>query len=572
MRSRVGGTVRLRIYRSVDLSPGEADSRKRRLCAKYAVAAMMGAENLAAAPTTDAELPTLRLAELLAAVSLATDLADDAPLESALGDALAAVELARIAQLSGDDLADVYYLSLLYHVGCTAAADAQERIVAGDDTGRSRWFSEADYADGRELLQLAVPKAAAGWGTPGREAAVGRLLTRLEGSLAQSFAAICEVGARLGERLGAGPRVVKALDHAYARWDGQVYFLLPRGEAISYHARLVHLVHVARVYARAGGSDGADAVVRARRGGEFDPELCDLWLANSGGLLGDQARGSIWEAALAAEPAPHRMVAGSHVDLVTAALGDFVELKSAHSVGHAARVADLAEAAGVALGLEAAEVVALRRAAQVHDLGNVSVPNRIWSKPGPLNRAERERVCLHPYQSQRVLTVSESLRPIGVLAGMHHERLDATGYYRGLPAGAIPSAARVLAVAEVYQSMTEERPWRPALSRAEAAAQLRADVREGRLDRAAADAVLDLAGQPRGGRRATRSWPRDLTDREVEVLRLVARGLSNREIADKLHVTEGTVHTHVINVYGKIDVKTRAGAALFALEHDLIQL
>lgn len=532
---------------------------------------MRDAGELAAAGI-DPERPTLRLAELLAAVSLATDLADDAPLESALGDALTAVALARVAHLSGDDLADVYYLSLLYHVGCTAAADAQERIVAGDDTGRSRWFSEADYADGKELLQLAAPRAAANWGMPGREAAVGRLLTRLEGSLAQSFAAICEVGARLGERLGAGPRVVKALDHAYARWDGQVYFLLPNGEAISYHARLVHLVHVARVYARAGGVEGADEVVRARSGGEFDPELCDLWLANSAEVLGAQTRGSLWEAALAAEPEPHRMVAGSHIDLVTAALGDFVELKSAHSVGHAARVAELAQSAAVALGLDAAQVIDVRRAAQVHDLGNVSVPNRIWAKPGPLNRAERERVCLHPYQTQRVLTVAESLRPIGVLAGMHHERLDGSGYYRGLPAGAIPMPARVLAAAEMYQSMTEERPWRAALSRADAAAQLRADVREGKLDRAAADAVLDVAGQPPGGRRATRSWPRDLTDREVDVLRLVARGCSNREIAGRLHVTEGTVHTHIINVYGKIEVNTRAGAALFALEHDLIQL
>lgn len=515
---------------------------------------------------------TLRLAELLGAVSLATDLADDAPLESALGDALTALRMATIAGLKDGDLTDVYYLALLYHVGCTAAADAQERMVSGDDGGAQRWFAEADYANQEELVRLAAPKAARNMGTPGREKAALRLMTRLEGSLAQSFAAICEVGARLGERLGAGPRVVKALDHAYARWDGQVYFLLPSAEAISYHARLVHLVHVARVYARAGGREGADQVVRARRGGEFDPDLSDVWLKHSTELLSHPAGGSIWEMALAAEPEPHRLVPESHIDIVTSALGDFVELKSSHSVGHSARVAKLAEAAGVRLGLDAADVVALRRAGQVHDLGNVSVPNRIWEKPGPLNHVERERVCLHPYQTQRVLTVAESLHPIGTLAGMHHERLDASGYHRGLPAAAIPTTARVLAVAEAYQSMTEERPWRPALSRSEAAGQLRAEVREGKLDRQATEAILEAAGQPRSGRREARSWPRDLTDREVEVLREVARGHSNREIAAALHVTEGTVHTHIINVYSKIGAKTRAGAALFALEHDLIQL
>src|SRR5262249_8046281 len=147
-----------------------------------------------------------------------------------------------------------------------------------------------------------------------------------------------------------------------------------------------------------------------------------------------------------------------------------------------------------------------------------------------------------------------------------------SGYHRGLPAAAIPMPARVLAVAEAYQSMTEERAWRPAFTRADAAKQLHDDVRARRLDRDATEAVLDTAGHARRSRRQERSWPRELTDREVDVLRLLARGQSNREIATSLHVTEGTVHTHIINVYGKIEVNTRAGAALFALEHDLIQL
>ncbi|MGH7687182.1 MAG: HD domain-containing phosphohydrolase [Candidatus Dormibacteria bacterium] len=518
------------------------------------------------------ERPRLRLAELLAAVSLATDMADDAPLESALGDALCGLGLARVAGLSGADLVDVYYLALLYHLGCTAAADAQERMAAGAETGGGRWFAEADYADREELLRLAVPRAGRTPGAPGREEAVRRLMTRLEGSLAQSFAAICEVGARLGERLGAGPRVVEALDHAYARWDGEVYFLLPSRDGISYHARLVHLVHVARVYARAGGRQGADQVVHARRGAEFDPELSDLWLAHSGDLLSQHAGASMWEMALEAEPDPHRLVPESHVDLVTSALGDFAELKSSQSVGHGARVAELAEAAGIGLGLDAAQVRDLRRAARVHDLGYVSVPNRVWDKEGPLSPVEQERVRLHPYHTERVLAVAESLRPIGTLAGMHHERLDGSGYHRCLPAAAIPTAARVLAVAEAYQSMTEERPWRPPLSRSDAASQLWQEVRDGKLDRLATEAVLDAAGQPRTRGREARTWPRDLTDREVEVLRLVARGRSNREIATALHVADGTVHTHIINVYSKIEVKTRAGAALFALEHDLIQL
>jgi len=514
----------------------------------------------------------VRLAELLAAVSLATDLADDAPLESALGDALTSLQLACLAGWTGDDLPDVYYLAFLYHLGCTAAADSQARVAAGDDVSSRRWFSEADYADRGQLLRLAATRVARDWGPVARAQAVAGLLTAPSGFVADAFAAICEVGARLGERLGVGPRVTEALQHAYARWDGRVFFLLPSGEGISALARLVHLVHVAQVHQRLGGRGAADDVVRSRRASEFDPELCDLWLAHSAELLRPPGGESLWEAVLDAEPAPYRLVPRSHVDAVTAAFADFVDLKVSHTVGHSARVAELADAAAAALGVAAEERADLRRAAQVHDLGCVSVPNRIWTKRGPLNRAEWERVRLHAYHSERVLTVAGPLRRAGELAGLHHERLDGSGYHRRLPAPAIPLPARVLAAAEAYQSMVEERPWRPAHSAAEAARELGREVRARRLDRAATEAVLEMAGAPRAGRRQASGWPAGLTDREVDVLRRLARGRSNREVARELHVSEGTVHTHVINIYGKIEVNTRAGATLYALEHDLIQL
>lgn len=514
----------------------------------------------------------VRLAELLAAVSLATDLADDAPFESALGDALTSVELARLAGLDGDLLRDVYYLALLYHLGCTAAADRQAQIAGGDDVSSRRWFSEADYTDRGQLFRLALTRVAREWGPLARAQALAGFLTADKEIIVNSFAAICEVGARLGERLGAGPRVTEALQQAYARWDGRVFFLLPSAEHISVLARLVHLVHVAQVFHRLGGPQAADDVVRARREGEFDPELSDLWLANSSRLLKPLGQESLWEQALAAEPEPHRLVPRSHIDNVTAAFADFVDLKVTHTVGHSARVATLAEAAASALGLSDAERTDIRRAAQIHDLGCVSVPNRIWSKRGPLNRAEWERVRLHAYHTQRVLTVAEPLRAAGELAGMHHERLDGSGYHRSLPAAVIPLAARLLAAVEVYQSMLEERPWRPARSQDEAYQEICRDVDAGRLDRQAVAAVLEAAGGRRSSRRHIRGWPAGLTDREVDVLRMLARGRSNKEIARELHVSVGTVHTHVINVYGKIEVNTRAGAALFALEHDLIQL
>ncbi len=513
----------------------------------------------------------LRLGELLATVSLATDLAHDVPAESALRDAFLAVELGRLAGWSSPDLSDVYYLALLYHVGCTGAVDAQSRMGGGDDVNVRHWLSEADFANQPDVMRISVAKLARQWGPADWARGMGTFLT-LDQSIADAFANMAEVAARLSKRLGASAQVCSSLGHAYARWDGKVFRTLPSGEAQSPIARLVHLVHVAQTYHHIGGAAAADAVVRERSGNEFDPNLAKLWLASSHDLLSSLTGQSIWDEALAAEPEPYRRVAHAHLDEVTLALADFVDLKSTYTRGHSSRVASLAEVAGADAGLDAAAITSLRRAAQIHDLGNVSIPNQIWLKRGRLNPSEWSRVRLHAYHSQRIISICGPLRVSGDIAGLHHEHLDGSGYHRGLPAAALPLVPRILASAEAYQSMREDRAWRPALSRTAAAAELRREAEVGMLDRRAVDGVLAADGHTSARERALRSWPAGLTDREVDVLRLLARGATNREIARQLHISPATVHTHVINVYGKTSVGTRAGATLFALEHDLIQV
>jgi HD-GYP domain-containing protein (c-di-GMP phosphodiesterase class II)/DNA-binding CsgD family transcriptional regulator len=316
--------------------------------------------------------------------------------------------------------------------------------------------------------------------------------------------------------------------------------------------------------------DAADEVVRQRSGSEFDPELARLWLQNSRDLLGTLPPDSVWDRALAAEPEPHRQVSAAHLDEVSGALADFVDLASPFTRGHSTRVARLAESAALHAGLDAVEAATVRRAGQVHDLGMVSVPNRVWIKRGPLNPAEWERVRLHAYHTERILSFAAPLRSAAALAGLHHERLDGSGYHRGLHANALPLAARVLAVAEVYESMSEERAWRPARTPEESRRQLRDAVEARSLDARAVESVLLAAGQPRPAGRSARAWPCGLTDREVEVLRAITRGHGNKQMARELFVSQATVHTHVINIYGKIGVNTRSGATLFAFEHDLV--
>ena len=195
------------------------------------------------------------------------------------------------------------------------------------------------------------------------------------------------------------------------------------------------------------------------------------------------------------------------------------------------------------------------------------MPVGIWEKPGPLSAAEREHVRLHPYYTERVLERSTALAPLARISGAHHERLDGSGYHRGAAAAQLGVGARLLAAADAFDAMTHDRPQRPALRPEDARAELGAMVREGALDKRAVDAVL--VGADAAPLRVRQGHPAGLTDREAEVLRLIARGRTNKEIARALLITEKTAGHHVEHIYAKASVSTRVGAALFALRHDL---
>ena len=243
----------------------------------------------------------------------------------------------------------------------------------------------------------------------------------------------------------------------------------------------------------------------------------------------------------------------------------FTDLKGIFLVGHSTRVAELAAAAGSLLGMDATAVGDLRAAALLHDLGRTGVSSEIWDRPGPLGPGDRERVRLHPYWTERILERCPALAPLATVAAAHHERLDGSGNHRRPRAGELSLAARTLATADVFSAMTEDRPHRPAFTREEAVDSVLGDAAAGRLDPGAASAVIEAAGLPR----RHSAWPCELTDREVDVLRLCSRGLTNREIAETLVLSRRTVEHHLASVYDKTDRRTRAGAAVFAIEHGL---
>jgi HD-GYP domain-containing protein (c-di-GMP phosphodiesterase class II)/DNA-binding CsgD family transcriptional regulator len=310
-------------------------------------------------------------------------------------------------------------------------------------------------------------------------------------------------------------------------------------------------------------------MVRSRSGGWFDPGVAEAFARFGGDILGEVGSRDAWEAVVEAEPAPRQTIGREGLDRLARALADMVDLKSPFTLGHSSAVAALSERAAAALGFGPEAVTDLRRAALLHDLGRVAVSNRIWEKPAALSRTEWERVRLHPYQSERILARSRVLEPLARTAGMHHERQDGSGYHRGAAGAQVPAGARILAAADAWQAMTQDRPHRPGLAAEAASAALAQEARSGRLDPECVRAVIQAAGQPPP--KVLTVWPASLSDREVEVLRLLARGLSNRAIAGRLYISPRTAEHHVQHIYTKIGVSTRAAAAMFAMEHGLLR-
>lgn len=511
----------------------------------------------------------LRLAELLAPLSQTTDLGMGQPPDTAVRTCLLATGLARRMSLPEPEVADIYYTTLLQHIGCTAYAHETAALLGGDDILIRGAGSAVDFGNPREALPFLLTVVGKGAPAITRVRAVTNAL-RLGSSFDEALSrSNCEAALNIAARLGVGTGVQKGLLHIYERWDGRGHPRKLSGDELSLPSRFVHLASQAELFHRLGGSDLAVATIRQRAGGWLDPALAGNFLRYGPELLSEIDSVDVALAVLEAEPAPRQTIDEPAIDTVARAFADMTDLKSPCLAGHSAGVARLVEEAAKRLGMPAGAVPKLRRAALLHDLGRVGVANGIWDKPAPLTTTEWEQVRLHAYHSERILARAPALAPLAPLAGMHHERLDGSGYHRQTTAGAMPIDARLLAAADAYQAMTQRRPHRPALAPEEAAAELQVEVTRGRLDPDVVSALLEAAGHHVS--RARTVWPAGLTSREVGVLRLAAQGLSKREISALLSISPKTVDHHIQHIYNKIGVSTRAGAAIFAMQHDLLQ-
>jgi HD-GYP domain-containing protein (c-di-GMP phosphodiesterase class II) len=509
----------------------------------------------------------LRLADLLAGLSIVADLGFGLTPESAMRSCIVGTALARKVGLSEEEVAETFYASLLLHVGCgTFAHETSNRF--GDERALLGKVATTNVADPRDMARKVLPVAVRGKRPLAAAKTAGYLLVRGAAFGRQFDTASCEAASTVARRIGLGEGVQRALYEIPEWWRGGNAPQNLKGDEIVLPARIACVATDAVAYDDLHGGDAAVEGMRRKAGGILDPSLVETFAASADELLAAARVGDPRELMLEVEPEP--VLACTEADLpdVAAAFGDLVDVRTPYTHGHSAEVARLATGAGERLRLDASTLRRLELAARLHDLGRSAVSNSIWEKPGRLTGAEWEQVRMHPYHSERILATSRALEPVAAIAGMHHERLDGSGYHRAARARDMTPAARILAAADAFQAMTQERPHRPALSPEQAADELTADARAGRLDPDAASAVLDVAGLRRGRRSDLR--PGGLSEREIEVVRLVAEGWSNPEIAKRLVISRRTAEHHVQNVYAKLGVASRPAVAMFALEHDLL--
>src|SRR5271169_1935417 len=508
----------------------------------------------------------VRIAELVATLTYAADLGLGQPMAHCMRQTVIALRLGELAGASDRELEATYYLGLMMNVYCHADAAEQARWFGDDISLKGDGVETLDMSTARMISFILRRVSSHGSGV----ARARRLAAFPVAGMKQvlSFATThCTLGSQFAEQVGLDEAVCVAIRQGYEQWDGKGYPGHLRGEEICLPARLVQLAGPVEVVARRRGVEAAVAVARRHRGTQFDPAVVDLFCAHAPELLDGLDRASDWDAVLGTEPQLSRRVSGADLDQVLEAMADLVDMKSPYLAGHSRGVANLAGEAARVSGYPGDDVAVLRRAGLIHDLGRLGVSNAIWDKPGPVTEAESERIRLHPYLTDRMLARVSALGPSREIAARHHERLDGSGYPRGLTAASLTPPDRLLAAADVYHAMTEPRPHRDPLGPGQASRELRAEVIGGRLDSAAAEAVLAAAGHRVPARRA---WPGGLTAREVEVLGLLARGHSNREIAQALAVTPKTAMNHVEHIYAKLGVSSRAAATLYATRHGLM--
>lgn len=498
------------------------------------------------------QITSVDLADILCSLSLAEDLANGNPDETAL----------RAARLAGQ-IADLYgfehksaaiFTTLLRFLGCTSFA-SEETAAFFDDQEFKRSFAGIDSSNKMDAVKrgygLGKKSGRSGIKAAARVAGGGQFFQNL-------VSAQCETSSMLAASLGLPQIVCTSLTQIYERFDGHGK---PRGlpqAEIEPPARIAALAYTFEIYRQRMGTETALKEIQRRSGTQFDPAVVNA-------LASVQHAGeSAWESVT-------RALAGkAAADFMTAAraFGDFVDLKSRYTPLHSRRTAALARSAASAAGMTQEARQQIEAAALLMNIGMCSVSTAVLEKTGSLSRPEKDRVEMHTLYTERILSGSPALTSFADLAGSHHEKADGSGYHRRIRE--LGLAQSILSAADAFTAMSSPRAYRPAFTPEQIRDTMMEEARAGRRDLRAVQLVLEAAGLKARKDRGTLD-PSGLSEREIQVLRLLSSGLTNKQIASQLALSARTVQHHTIHIYEKLGVQSRAAAALAGAQRGIIE-
>ena len=432
----------------------------------------------------------IALSGVIGALSYALDITEGQPAGHAVRSCMIGMRIAEELQLPARDRSDLFYALLLKDAGCSANAERMAALFGADDREAKRTSKLIDWSSPLQSFVWALRTVAPGGGW--RERAVRLRGIRSEGEVTRKFMeARCDRGAEIARMLYLSEGTAAAIRSLDEHWDGRGMPDGLRGDEIPPLARILCLAQTAEIFHAAGGAQAARAVARKRRGRWFAPAVVDALLAVEDGFWAtlDVPDVSGWE------PADLLLVADDdRLDRIAEAFGRVIDAKSPFTARHSERVADIAVGIGDVLGFDAVTRRDLRRAGLLHDIGKLAISNLILDKPGKLTDDEFTKVKEHPTYTLEILERAPCFAAIAPLAANHHERIDGTGYPLGLDGGALDLPMRALAVADVYEALTADRPYRGPLPVEEALDIVAWEV-PGRLDRAVFGALETHLGR-----------------------------------------------------------------------------
>jgi HD-GYP domain-containing protein (c-di-GMP phosphodiesterase class II) len=482
--------------------------------------------------------------------------------------------IAEEMQLDPADRLDAYYATLLKDAGCTSwtAPEADFWQTPDEIEARRELLSPTGLAQSQGFIAWLRRYAGEGQPLPARIARMVKVAAGSGPFLKEGYESTVEVCKRMTGRLGLPVSAQAAVLSIFEMWNGKGMPDGLQGEQIPVASRVVSPCFPIPFLYRVAGPEAAVACLQQERGKSFDPAVSDAFLRVAERAEFWEAMGSpdILRLALEREPESDlKQVGARGLDDLAFAFADYVDLKSPYAAAHSRRVARVTEQLAALMSCSTEDAALYRNAGLLHDLGVAAVPSAALDTPErALTSAQREQIRLHPYYAERILDRVPALEPVRPHIGAHHERMDGRGFFRGLSGDAIPLGARLIAVANRLDELTHDSPDAAALSPTEAVAAVEKEA-PGNYD----PQVVAALRQALGGVSAPstpREWPAGLTDREVDVLRAAARGLSRREIAQSLVISEATARHHLEHIYDKTGCRTRVAAILFAMENDLL--